>query len=132
MSIEKAYQDYCQDFKLIYSYNRNHTYGNLWKFNDFEILLNIKTQKYFMNLETIFYFESDQEIINYLEDVLSHFTYYLGRRGYMNVYEIKLNHILSCGMNINSSYDNLDELYCYFKYYVESYINYLKSKEEQI
>lgn len=95
---------------------------NLYTMNDFDIIYNKETQKYFMGVETVYQFrEKDGEKI-YIKNLLDKFTEWMIKSGYNISKKLNIYEVFTAGYNINTEFDNLEDLYATFKFCVDAFI----------
>lgn len=93
--------------------------ANLYTLNDFDICYNKQTNKYIMNIETIYKFdEGIKGEHKYMLNILQKFTQWMKNNNYKTNYAIRIYDVFTEGKNAQSEYDSIEELYAYFKLFV--------------
>lgn len=97
--------------------------ADLYTMNDLDIIYNKKTNKYTIGIETIYSFSNgrkgEQE---YIKDLLNEFTKWMQLKGYKTDIYIPIYDAFTY-KNINSEFDNIEELYAYFKMLVNGFVS---------
>lgn len=90
--------------------------------NDFDITYYKRIKKYVMSIETIYDFEDKHNgEKKYLLRLLDTFTSWMTRTNRDTSYTPELYEVFTKGINVNTQFDTIEELYGTFKYLVESY-----------
>ena len=88
-----------------------------------ELTYNKKRNAYYLNIETIYYFQTQKAEKKYYNRLLDEFTEYMIQAGFDTDIELRLNDL--CYWKVRE-FKSIEKAYAWFKYIVESY-NYMTS-----
>ena len=92
--------------------------------NDINIIYDKQTKKYTIGIETVYEFvdgEKGEKV--YIQTILNKFTEWMKRNNYPTEMSVNLCSIFTMGLNINSEFDTIGDLYNCFKVYATGFIN---------
>lgn len=97
--------------------------AGLWTMNDIDIVYNKKTKKYLLSIETIYIFENGREgEMEYVKYLFNMLTKWMISQGYDVNKEISFYNIFTEGVNINTEFDSIEDLYATFKFLVNGFV----------
>lgn len=133
---EEYYDDYNENFtenssmKFIWglkSYDDlSSCDANLETMNDIDLIYLKDEKKYILSVETIYYFNSEQDEKYYYKNLLDKFTKWMEKQKYntnssLNPYGDSYE-IFTSGVNINTHFDTIEDAYRTFKLLVNGYL----------
>lgn len=95
---------------------------NLFTMNDFDIMYFKDAKKYAMSVETIYQFEHKDDERKYIRFILDNFTKWMTDNHYNISKELSMVDLFTEGVNINTEFDNIEDLYATFKIYANAFI----------
>lgn len=98
--------------------------AHFYTLNDLDIIFDRENLTYSLSIETIYGFPTEENRKNYLKELLNKLTLWMNQQGYDTNYEAKnIYSIFTYGLNINSNFESIPQLYGTFKFLVEAYCN---------
>lgn len=94
----------------------------LWTMNDFDILYRKDTKEYTMGVETIYEFDNKTDERKYIKSILDRFTAWMIDKKYDTQKMLSVYELFTAGFNINTGFDNLEDLYATFKIYANAFM----------
>lgn len=111
--LEDEILDDDEDYKLItyeeLGWERICAWGGFG--DDFEVIKYKDTGKYQMFVETMLGFDSNEALHKYVRSILDTFTTWMIENGYDTSKRLNMYQVFTTGLNINSEFDSLEELY---------------------
>lgn len=95
---------------------------NLYTMNDFCITYFKNTKKYAMSVETIYLFENKNDERKYIKSILDKFTTWMSDNNYDTSKKLSMVDLFTEGVNINTEFDSIEDLYATFKIYADTFI----------
>ena len=124
---EDYYEDPCEDenMKFIWGVkswdNLSSSDACLYTMNDIDLIYLKDEDKYILGIETIYWFKTEEDKINYLRGCLKAFTEFMTENGYDT--EKKPSWWNVFGDGINTHFDSIEDCYAMFKLLVNGYCN---------
>ena len=121
-----------EDIKLIFgikSYDDLTSHeANLWTLNDFYLLYNKNTGKYFIDIETIYSFNDLNGDIIYINDILNKFTKWMKENNYntdarVNLYTMFTHH--------ETEFNSIEDAYAMFKIWAKGYCSQIGDNKNE-
>ena len=118
---EQCWEEYEKEWEFVWGIRSQDDLhveqeANLYSMNDFEILYNKASKYYTMSIETIYCFErgikGEQDYVSY---ILEEFTKWMKQKKYSINHITEMNKIFIEATNVNTKFNSIEELYCYFK-----------------
>ena len=78
---------------------------------DFEVVRYKDSGKYQMFIETMLGFRSDEDLHKYIKNILDTFTNWMIENGYDVSKRLNMYQVFTEGLNVNSRFDSLEDLY---------------------
>lgn len=100
------------------------SYGeaDLCTINDIDILYNKENKVYLLGIETIYQFTNEQEGEKiYIQHLFDKLTEWINNNGYDTNRELDIYDVFTRGLNINSEFESIEELYATFKWLVRGF-----------
>ena len=97
--------------------------ANLYTMNDIDLNYLIDENKYFLDIETIYEFNKEEDKQKYLQNLLNEFTNFMNNSGYDINKKISWHDVFSVNFNLNNSFNTIEECYAVFKLLVVGYCN---------
>ena len=92
--------------------------------NDIDIIYDKQTKKYTIGIETVYGFtDSEKGEKEYIKTILDKFTEWMKQNNHPTEMSVTLCSIFDRGLNINSEFDSIEDLYNCFKVYATGFIN---------
>lgn len=100
------------------------SYGepDLYTMNDIDIVYDKESKMYSLSIETIYQFTNNQEGEKfYIQHLFNKLTEWMDSKGYDTNRELDIYDVFTIGLNINSEFESLEELYATFKWLVKGF-----------
>lgn len=120
---QDKYEDTYEFIWGIKSYDDlSYSEANFYTMNDIDIIYDKESKMYSLSIETIYEFKNGQEgeklYIQYLFDKL---TNWMNSNGYDISKKLDIYDVFTRGLNINSEFESIEELYATFKWLVKGF-----------
>ena len=90
--------------------------------NDIDIIYNTESKMYIFDIETVYEFTNGQEgERKYIKRLFDELTKWMKSEGYDTTQELNLYDVFTRGLNINSEFESLEQLYATFKFLVKGF-----------
>ena len=97
--------------------------------NDIDINYSREKKRYILSIETAYWFETQEGVVEYLQSLLKHFTKFMDEQGYDKNAEYRF---WMSQPSLLLEEENIPELYTNFKIFVEGYTKvYIEHKVVQ-
>lgn len=93
----------------------------LYTMNDIDLIYLKDENKYIFSIETIFQFDKEEYKLDYLKRCLDAFTKFMVENGYNVDVKPHWMDVFTCGWNMNTHFDSIEECYAMFKLLVNGY-----------
>lgn len=128
---KKDYLEICEDcesdyefvFGILSSDDIINGEPNMCTMNDLDILKDNETGKYVISIETIYQFDNLNVERRYLKELLIKVEKWMIEQDIDICYKLSVYDMFTRGLNINSEFDTLEELYSTFHFIVYGYCN---------
>lgn len=132
---EKEYIKLENEIEFIWGAKSHHDLTdcepNIYGMNDIEILYDKKTKKYFIGgVETIYLFDKSEDCKKYIAENLYKIRVFMDEKGYKTDTLLSLYDVFTEGVNINSKFDTIEELYACFKMLSMGYMSLFDKDNE--
>ena len=95
---------------------------NLYTMNDIDIIYDKRNKKYYLGIETIYYFENGIEgERQYIKKLFDKFTEWMKKQNYNVDKQLNIYDVFTKDWNLRSGFDSIEELYTYFKLLVNGF-----------
>ncbi len=92
--------------------------------NDIDILYDKESKTYSLGIETIYGFGNEREKEKkYITKLFNELTKWMSSKGYNITKELDIYDVFTAGLNINSEFESLEQLYATFKFMVKGFCN---------
>lgn len=118
----KGWEDCFNNLEHIWGIPSSGTDCNLFTLNDFDITYLKDKQKYIMELETIYDFESPEAEREYLVNICNQFTDWMQENGYNTYKKLSFSDLFHKNYSIKSEFDTIEDLYAVFAMLVRTYV----------
>lgn len=88
--------------------------------NDIDILYDKESKTYSLGIETIYEFGNEKEK-KYITKLFNELTKWMSSKGYNITKELDFYDVFTDGLNINSEFESLEQLYTTFKFMVKGF-----------
>lgn len=93
----------------------------LYTMNDIDLIYYKNEKTYGLSIETIYYFDKEENKINYLKKCLEAFTKFMIENSYNTEVKPHWMDVFSYGYNMKTHFDSIEECYAMFKLLVNGY-----------
>lgn len=122
----KEYEKYEDTYKFIWgvrsSSDISDREADLRTANNIDIIYNKESKMYSISIETWYEFENDHNReASYIQNLFDKLTEWMNINGYNTNRELDIYDVFTRGININSEFESLEELYTTFKWLVKGF-----------
>lgn len=106
-------------------------YANLFTMNDIDLLYLKDKEKYVLSIELVYWFDTEEDVINYLKSCLQAFTEFMIENNYNMDKKPSWQDVFSDGCSISNEYDSIEDCYATFKLLVNGYCSLQEGQHEE-
>lgn len=122
----KEYEKYEDTYKFIWGIKSandpSYSEANLYTMNDIDITYNKESKMYSISIETVYEFTNGHDgEKTYIKHLFDNLTGWMINQGYSLNKQVDIYDVFTRGLNINSEFESLEELYATFKWLVKGF-----------
>lgn len=96
--------------------------ANIYTIDNLDIFYDKESKSYILSIETLYLFTSGQEQEKrYIRNLFNKLTEWMNSKGFDTTQELNFHDVFCTGLNINSEFESLEQLYATFKFLVKGF-----------